>query len=276
MKLNKLTTILITTMLFVARAHGEETTSAATTITETKVKNTCSQNEASKSNKYEVTHWYRNSAEKKAQYHQVFNIALETLALNINQKKLKPKEWGIIMDIDETVLDNSEYEKEIILSCKNYDPESYYTFIEKKRSTATPGADDFTCHVQKLGGQVVLVTNRNGHYDDNIQNATVENLISAGICFDNVVFANGDKDKNKNQRFKAVEKGKYDGITAIHSIQGFKVLAYFGDNIQDFPNITQKEAIKQDKNAHYWEKFGKEYFSLPNPIYGSWEHNEFN
>ena len=55
-----------------------------------------------------------------------------------------------------------------------------------------------------------------------------------------------------------------------------QVLGYFGDNIQDFPNIMQADAIKQDPNSDFYTKFGQEYFSLPNPGYGSWEHNQFN
>lgn len=275
MRLNKLTLIIASTSIAFTTAYADNTNSSAA-LSISKPVSTCVAGNAQSSGKYDATRWYRDSAERNAQYNQVFAIGLEKVATKVQKQKLKSNQWGVIMDIDETVLDNSQYEKENILSCQDYTPQSNYAFMERKVSIATPGAHNFTCGVQKLGGKVVLVTNRDGSYDDKIQSATVDNLRAAGICFDNVVFANGSKDSNKTPRFQAVEAGNYSNIIAIHPMKPFKVLAYFGDNIQDFPDITQAEAIKQDPNGSYWQKFGQEYFSLPNPTYGSWERNQFN
>lgn len=272
MKLNTLSIMLASSLIF---GFANADTTASAPISNSKI-STCIPGKAVSSGKYDATRWYRDSAERNAQYNQVFSIGLEKVAAKAKQQKLKQNQWGVIMDIDETVLDNSEYEKENILSCQEYSPQSNYAFMERKVSIATPGAHNFTCGVQKLGGKVVLVTNRDGNYDDKIQRATIDNLRTAGICFDNVVFANGSKDSNKTPRFKAVAAGNYESIVAIHPMKAFKVLAYFGDNIQDFPDITQTDAIKQDPNGSYWQKFGQEYFSLPNPTYGSWERNQFN
>lgn len=229
-------------------------------------------NPATSSN-YNATKWYRDSAEKTAQYSQVYAIGLEKVTART--KKMKKGSWGVILDIDETVLDNSEYEKRNVLSCSPYSDKTDYAFMEEKVSIATPGATNFTCSIQKLGGKVVLVTNRNGIYDDKIQQATVDNLETQGICFDNVVFADGDNDNNKTPRFMAIAKGNYSNILATEKLPPIKVVAYFGDNIQDFPNIKQTDAIKQISDSKYFQKFGQEYFSLPNPTYGSWEKNEF-
>lgn len=147
--------------------------------------------------------------------------------------------------------------------------------MEQKLSIATPGAHNFTCNIQKSGGKIILVTNRDGTFDSKIQTATVENLKSAGICFDNVVFANGPKDNDKTPRFYAVQRGDYSKILSTNKLPKLSILAYFGDNIQDFPNIKQSEAIQQDPNGDYFKNFGQEYFSLPNPTYGSWEKNQF-
>ncbi len=225
---------------------------------------------------YAATKWYRDSAERNAQYNQVFALGLEKVSAQVKTEKLKKKTWGVIMDIDETVLDNSQYEKQQVMSCEGYNEKNMYTFMELATSPATPGAHNFTCSIQKMGGKVVLVTNRNGAFDDKIQDATVKNLEHSGICFDNVIFANGAKDSNKTPRFNAVIKGDYKDILAIEKIKPVKVIAYFGDNIQDFPNINQKEAIKQDPNSKFYQPFGQTYFSLPNPTYGSWEGNSFN
>jgi 5'-nucleotidase (lipoprotein e(P4) family) len=238
--------------------------------------NSCVPGEPETSANYNATKWYRDSTERNAQYNQVFTIGLEKVSAQVKAQKLKKKSWGVIMDIDETVLDNSQYEKQGVLGCSSYNAKAMYTFMEQSISPATPGAHNFTCNIQKLGGKVVLVTNRDGTFDDKIQDATIANLQHSGICFDNVIFANGSKDSNKTPRFNAVIKGDYKDIIAAEKIKPLKVVAYFGDNIQDFPNINQKEAIKQDPNGKFFQPFGQIYFSLPNPTYGSWESNSFN
>ncbi len=251
-------------------------TSSAPLATDLAASTGCVPGQAETSNNYNATKWYRDSVERNAQYHQTFAIGLEKVSAKVKQESLKKHSWGVIMDIDETVLDNSQYEKGNVLSCSSYTPQSNYAFMEQKASIATPGAKNFTCSIQKMGGKVILVTNRDGHFDDKIQSATVDNLKSAGICYDNVVFANGSKDSDKTPRFNAVIAGDYNQIIAIEKMKPVKVLAYFGDNIQDFPNIKQSDAIKQDPNSSFYNKFGQEFFSLPNPTYGSWERNSFN
>ena len=42
------------------------------------------------------------------------------------------------MDIDETVLDNSQYEKQELLACSSYNAKTMYAFMEQTSSPATP------------------------------------------------------------------------------------------------------------------------------------------
>lgn len=235
----------------------------------------CVPNHPETSQNYDATHWYRASAERIALYRQAYTIALEKI--HKHSAHHQTGHWGVIMDIDETVLDNSQFEKDSILNCHNYQPAENYAFMEQAISVATPGAQQFTCSVQKLGGKVILVTNRNGHFDQHIQPATIENLTRAGICFDNVVFAQSNDDINKTPRFEAVAKGDYTKLLAQTTLGPIQVLGYVGDNIQDFPNAKQAEILQQDpEHSAFYAKFGEEYFSLPNPTYGSWQGNPFN
>ncbi|MDD3266234.1 MAG: HAD family acid phosphatase [Burkholderiales bacterium] len=238
--------------------------------------NTCIIGTPKSSQSYNAVKWYRDSAERTALYRQTYTIGLEKVSAMVQKNKLQNNKWGVILDIDETVLDNSLYEKDHVDNCSNYNPKTMYPFMEKKVSIATPGSVKFTCSVQKMGGKVVLVTNRDGTFDDKIQQATIDNLKSEGLCFDNVVFANGDKDHNKTPRFEAVAAGNYTGIVAQkNNLPGFKVIAYFGDNIQDFPNSKQSDISQLSPDDKYFDKLGQEYFSIPNPTYGSWERNDF-
>lgn len=229
------------------------------------------------SNHYFALKWYRDSAERNAQYNQVFTIGLEKIKEQLLTKKLKPQTWGVIFDIDETVLDNMQYEKDtVVLGCSPFSWNTWVAFLKKESSIATPGAVRATCGIKKIGGNVVLVTNRDGNFDNGIKEATVNNLKKVGICFDSVVFATSTTDNNKTPRFNAIIAGDYSKILATKKLKPMQILAYFGDNIQDFPNITQANAIKQDPNGEFYKQFGQTYFSLPNPIYGSWLKNKFN
>jgi predicted secreted acid phosphatase len=114
-----------------------------------------------------------------------------------------------------------------------------------------PGAIQFTEAVQKqLGGKVVLVTNR----DAKACPDTEANLHSVGILYSRILCRTETSDKNP--RFAQVQTGS-DGSPALN------VLMWIGDNIQDFPALSQANA---DLSA-----FGVRYFVLPNPMYGSWE-----
>ena len=57
--------------------------------------------------------------------------------------------------------------------------------------------------------------------------------------------------------------------TAVAGIPPLTVVAWVGDNILDFPGLSQ--AARNDPRA--LELFGKKYFVLPNPMYGSWQQN---
>ncbi len=45
---------------------------------------------------------------------------------------------------------------------------------------------------------------------------------------------------------------------------------WLGDNIHDFPGMTQ--AVRS-AGAAAFDAFGDRYFILPNPLYGSWVEN---
>ncbi|MFI5257962.1 MAG: HAD family acid phosphatase [Gemmatimonadales bacterium] len=50
-----------------------------------------------------------------------------------------------------------------------------------------------------------------------------------------------------------------------------RVLMWVGDNIQDFPALTQ--AAMRSAPASAFDEFGERFVVLPNPMYGSWEGN---
>jgi Predicted secreted acid phosphatase len=202
-------------------------------------------------------HWYRNSAEMRGLYLEIYRTAGDQLTRLASAAA--PDTWAVILDADETVLDNSEYEKE--RGSLPYSDSAWKEWVSREAATALPGSIAFIRHAQQLGGHVVIVTNR----DSSLCDMTRENFRKDSIPFDLMLCRTTSSDKNL--RFQAVENG-----TASPAMRQLKVLMWVGDNIQDFPSLTQ--TLRSAPDSAY-NAFGTKYFLLPNPMYGSWEKVEY-
>lgn len=202
-------------------------------------------------------HWARNSAEHRAIYVEVYRVAGDKLAAHASAHPANS--WGVILDADETVLDNSDYEKARAPFGGTFDPAAWNAWVMQGRAPALPGAVAFTARVHQLGGEVVIVTNR----DEAQCPATRGNLSRVGLAPDLVLCKTTTSDKNP--RFDAVQNG-----TAAAGFPVIAVLEWFGDNIQDFPHLSQQMRTAPDSA---FARFGETYFALPNAMYGSWEAN---
>ena len=204
-----------------------------------------------------AVHWWRDSAERQAAFVQAYRWAGERL------RELARGEagggWGVIMDADETVLDNSTYQLRRGRENLGYSAESWAAWVAEKAAPATPGAAEFTALVHQLGGRVAIVTNR----DDPQCPDTRENLRRVAIAAD-VVLCRVQGQSDKNPRFAAVESGSGTGLPPL------RVLMWVGDNIQDFPRLSQDV---RTQGAAALGDFGRRFVVLPNPMYGSWERN---
>lgn len=200
--------------------------------------------------------WVRSSAEYRALTRQAYAIAGDRLPDLM--RGLAPHSWAVILDADETVLDNSEYQRRLAAAHGAFSERSWTAWVNERAALAVAGAPEFTARVQSLGGRVVIVTNR----ADAVCDATRENLRGAGIAAD-LVLCQPQGESDKNPRFRRVANG-----TAAPGVPALAVVAWVGDNILDFPALTQ--AARDDSSA--LGAFGKTFFILPNPMYGSWEH----
>jgi 5'-nucleotidase (lipoprotein e(P4) family) len=225
--------------------------------------------------------WYRNSAEKKASYRQVYNMGSAYITQWVRQHHPKAKTWGVVLDIDETTLDNSWYYYQCSNLAENPADFSHFVIIPQK-SHALPGVIAFTRLVHQLGGYVSLISNRDGSYVDQSGitslEATIANLKQQHVTFDQVILANNKKSQHpsdKNPRFNAAIHDCYDANEMVWSnkLPPHIVIAYFGDNIQDFPIFKQATAYALPDDTQQYAKFGQGYFILSNPLYGSWQAN---
>jgi 5'-nucleotidase (lipoprotein e(P4) family) len=191
--------------------------------------------------------WYQRAAERRALSLQAYGLASAKL-----QAKAPSGNWGVIMDVDETSLDNSAYQHSRADLGVGFSPGSWTAWVNQKAAIAIPGAPDFTAKVHALGGKVVLVTNRK---DGTECPQTEDNLHAVGVVFDQILCQTGPSDKNP--RFQQVQAQ-------------MNVVMFVGDNIQDFPALTQD--IRKQPDAAFAD-FGDKFILVPNPMYGSWEKN---
>lgn len=169
-----------------------------------------------------------------------------------------PRTWAVILDADETILDNSTYQMRRAAAGLGFTAESWDAWVREAKATALPGAVAFLKFVNALGGRVAIVTNR----DEAVCPETRRNLEALGLVTD-MVLCRIKSVSDKNPRFEAVRRG-----TAAAGVGPLAVVAWIGDNIQDFPGLSQDI---RDRQGTEFTAFGRTYFLLPNPMYGSWE-----
>lgn len=202
-------------------------------------------------------HWFRSSAEYRGITIEVYRAAGDHLAELT--RGLAAGSWAIILDADETVLDNSLHERRLADRGESFTETEWARWVRERAATAVPGAVEFLRKVRSMGGRIAIVTNR----ADSLCGPTRDNLRSVGVDAD-VVLCQPVGPSDKNPRFLRVQNG-----TAAPGVPALKVVEWLGDNIQDFPNLTQ--AVRTVTGGY--ADFGVRYFLLPNPMYGSWEKN---
>lgn len=202
-----------------------------------------------------AVHWVRSSAEHRAAFIQTYRTAsqrLRDLAASLARGS-----WVVILDADETVLDNSEYQARLARAGESFSTRTWNAWVREEQAMALPGAGAFIALVKELGGAVAIVTNR----DEVVCDPTRRNFERLGIAVD-LVLCRQPGERGKEGRFRAVADG-----SASRDLPPLEVLLFVGDNINDFPGAGQRDRDGPTAFSH----FGRRYFVLPNPMYGSWE-----
>jgi len=202
--------------------------------------------------------WVRESAEFRALFVQVYRMA--TVHVEAAARTRAAGTWAVVLDADETVIDNSLHELERERQGGlPFTDEGWDAWVKRREATPLPGAGAFLSRVRALGGRIAIVTNR-------LQSQCADTAAvfeKHGLVYDAMLCRPNGSPSDKNPRFEAVAAG-----TSPASTSPLDVVAFVGDNIQDFPKLTQ--AVKAGGEAAFAE-FGVRYFVLPNPMYGSWE-----
>ncbi len=213
----------------------------------------------------------RTSAEYKANTFQAYASAQrnidEALADKswtalLNQKRgyqsLPP---AVILDIDETVLDNSEHQVRSIKNGTNY-PVGWKEWVSEESAGALPGVKEYLSYADSKGIKIFYVTNRTNDLEEYTRN----NIKALGLPLDN----------DRDVLLMKNEKGWTSDKTSRRDLikKDFRVIQIFGDQLDDFitleetaTNANSRKALI-DKHAGMW---GEKWYMLINPMYGEWE-----
>ena len=201
------------------------------------------------------TRWVRDSEEYWAITQQIYRSATKSV---VAQKKKKDA-WAVILDVDETVLDNSTYQLRSAAYGDSWSWETWNPWTERREASVVPGAVAFIEAVRKEGGKVVFLTNRHISTLD----ATRDNLVAVGAYQegDPLCLLTDDEAYDKAARRAEVREGK--GACSVKG-KPMQIAAYIGDTRHDLP------AVGEEGRQTFMSELGSRYFLLPNPMYGSW------
>jgi 5'-nucleotidase (lipoprotein e(P4) family) len=205
----------------------------------------------------EAIRWVRDSAEFQAAFHQAYRAA--TRHVEAEAAERASGSWAVVLDADETVISNVTYQVERSRQGLGFTPESWRAWVERREAAPLPAALEFLQRVRALGGRIAIVTNRLVSECED----TVFVFRRHDLPFDAMLCRPDGSPSDKNPRFDAVRRGSAEGIgTPV------EVIAYLGDNIHDFPELSQQT---RQMGAGGFREFGVRYFILPNPMYGGWQ-----
>ncbi len=223
-----------------------------------------------------ATLWMQTSPEYRAGTEQVYRLATERIAnpapgtaaleqVDTPAEQLARLPTAVVLDLDETVLDNTVYQARLIRDRANYTPGTWGQWVAAGQAEAVPGAREFITAARSLGHTVFYVSNRDCGTPPATpgdpcpaKTASMRNLVKLGID------AKPDPDRMllRGEKPEWATKSQRRAFIAA----SYRIVAMVGDDLGDFidPRVFAGDRARLD-----W-RFGVNWFVLPNPIYGSW------
>jgi len=203
-----------------------------------------------------ATLWMQSAAEYRALCYQAFNVAAMNLDSFLNSYT-GSKPVAVIVDADETVIDNSVYEAFLIGQDFGYSSKTWVPWMAAAEARAIPGAKPFLEYAAAKGVEVFYVTNRKMVGFD----GTKKNLMNLGF-------------PNVDEKHLLLRTDSSDKMARRELVgRDYEVALLIGDNLNDFTsefggkNIAERFAAT-DAVKGQW---GTRFIVVPNPTYGEWE-----
>jgi 5'-nucleotidase (lipoprotein e(P4) family) len=205
----------------------------------------------------DATVWYNTSAENYYLYQQTYYYAASQLMKDLTESASDGRPPAVVLDIDETVLDNSPYMLQLIQQNDTYSEETWERWVQLANANLLPGVKDFLMLCEQNGVTIFYISNRNIKYLD----ATISNMNKFGLPNadpDHVLLMEGDSDKSERRR---------------RVLSEFDVRLFIGDNLRDFDEMFVDRSISFGKDLvkAELERMLPQFIILPNPMYGQWQ-----
>ena len=217
--------------------------------------------------------WMQSSAEYEASAMQTYatarrmlDVALADPTWTAATEQTAPASslpTAVILDLDETALDNTTYEARGVVTGLPFTSDRWKAWVAEASAKATPGAAEFLSYAKSRGVTPFYITNRNAGDEEA---GTLRNLQKLGYplsATEDTLLTRGEHataDRSDKSPRRAYVASKY------------RVLLLIGDDLNDFTTATGKSIEERDAiirdTANQW---GTRWFILPNPSYGSWE-----
>ncbi|HZZ28522.1 MAG TPA: HAD family acid phosphatase [Pirellulales bacterium] len=221
--------------------------------------------------------WMQTSAEYVACCLQTYQMATNQVQRDMEQfraaqSNLPPEERGmppaVVMDLDETVLDNGTFATYLYDSAQNYSDDAWIKFQTEHWASVrlVPGAKDFISRAESLGLTIIYITNR----EEPLREVTIKTLAQWGINTQGLDDVSGLR-LLMQKHGESIKKPRRDLVRAK-----YHVLAYFGDQLGDFsdefaPNHDNTAEARREAAYEYLRLWGTRWFVLPNPSYGQYQ-----
>jgi len=210
-----------------------------------------------------ATLYQQASGEARALEYQTYMLARMLLDRDLGNRRIKMRR-AIIVDVDETILDNSRYQGMLIKKGVNY-PEGWTDWCNRAEATSIPGALDFLKYAHARGVRVFYITNRKIAEKD----GTARNLKALGFPEVNdetlLVRTNTETDTKEPRRQSVASR--------------YHVVLLMGDNLNDFSDVFEKSktvAARLEATEKNRSQFGTHFIVLPNAMYGDWENSIYD
>ena len=175
------------------------------------------------------------------------------------KENFSDKPPAIIIDIDETVLDNSPFQSRTILSGLSY-PNGWSEWVNESKADAVEGVYDFLHFANEKEVEIFYLTNRLESY----RAPTIKNLLNLGLPFKNdnmLLMRKEENSRDKTERRKQVADKN-------------RVILIIGDQLTDFISTKEAYVFHTDRKKlakKYSDMWGSKWFMITNPTYGRWE-----
>src|SRR5262245_57337509 len=220
--------------------------------------------------------WMQRSVEYKANTEAVYALAKIRL-----DEALKNKGWtaapaeqkgdfknlapAVVLDVDETLLDNSGYQSWLVVNDTTFNPKTWTQFVKSETSTPIRGALEFTKYAESKGVKIFYISNRTKEEEDPTREMMTKYGFPMGGNVDTFLSAKEQPDWGSAKRTRRAVVAK-----------DYRVLLLVGDNFGDFSDAykgTEDERLATyDSEKARW---GHDWIMLPNPAYGSFESAPF-